>query len=326
MAIMMKDTDYAYADARLKANENKLLTASDMDTLISCRSVKGCYEFLSSKGWKIGEPAGLAGVLKQQNQDLWQLLSESVPDKSVLNVLTVFNDYFNLKAALKASFVGAKPDRLFAYPTSVDLEMLQESVRQHAFAALGERLGDTAQEAYQAALTSESGQAADIIIDRAALDEMTRLSRESKCELAKDIARLLCTFADIKTAYRSAKTGKSASFIDKAISEGGALDRKTLIEKSEKGEKELLAYLEKTDYKKASALLSKSTVEFEKYCDDAVIEEAKKAKYLFLGFEPVLAFYYAKQAELKCVRIIIGGKQNGLSDDALRERVRALYV
>ena len=57
-----------------------------------------------------------------------------------------------------------------------------------------------------------------------------------------------------------------------------------------------------------------------------MIDEAKKAKYMFLGFEPVLAFYYAKQAELKCVRIVLGGKQNGLSADALRERVRALYV
>ena len=55
-------------------------------------------------------------------------------------------------------------------------------------------------------------------------------------------------------------------------------------------------------------------------------ENAKKAKYMFLGFEPVMAFYYAKQAELKTVRILLGAKQNGLSDNALRERVRALYV
>ena len=322
---MIKDTDYAYADARLKANENKLLTTSDIETLVSCRSVKDCYDFLAAKGWKLDETVGLTEALKQQNQELWQLLTESVPDKSVLDVLTVCNDYFNVKAALKASFVGTEADRLFVYPTSVDLEMLQTSVKRHDFDALGERMGNAAREAYQAALTSESGQAADIIIDRAALDALSARSKESQCGLAEDIARLLCTFSDIKTAYRSARTGKSASFLEKAISDGGALDRKTLIEKSEKGENELLDYLQKTDYKKAASLLSKSTVEFEKYCDDAVIEEAKKAKYCFLGFEPVLAFYYAKQAELKCVRIIIGAKQNGLSEEAVRERVRALY-
>lgn len=322
---MIKDTDYAYADARLKANENKLLTTSDIETLVSCRSVKDCYDFLAAKGWKLDETVGLTEALKQQNQELWQLLTESVPDKSVLDVLTVCNDYFNVKAALKASFVGTEADRLFVYPTSVDLEMLQTSISRHDFDALGERMGNAAREAYQAALTSESGQAADIIIDRAALDALSVRSKESQCGLAEEIARLLCTFADIKTAYRSARTGKSASFLEKAVSDGGALDRKTLIEKSEKGENELLDYLQKTDYKKAASLLSKSTVEFEKYCDDAVIEEAKKAKYCFLGFEPVLAFYYAKQAELKCVRIIIGAKQNGLSEEAVRERVRALY-
>ncbi|MGN1442357.1 MAG: V-type ATPase subunit, partial [Acutalibacteraceae bacterium] len=85
---MSKDTDYAYADARLKANENKLLSSQDIEMLISCRSIKDCYEFLSAKGWKTQEPSDLAEVLKQQNKDLWQLLSESVPDKSVLTVLT----------------------------------------------------------------------------------------------------------------------------------------------------------------------------------------------------------------------------------------------
>ena len=321
---MIKDTDYAYAVARLKANENKLLTSSDIESLVSCRNDSQCLEILASKGWFIGSE-DVSEILRRQNKELWTLLSESVPDKSALNVLTVLNDYFNLKAAVKASLAGSEPERLFVYPTSVDLEALKEAVKMREYSGFDEEFANTAEEAYKAALTSGSGQAADIIIDKAALDRLTKLSQESKSELVRETAKMICTFADIKTAYRAAKTGKSESFLDKALSDGGALDRKTLIEKAVKGEKELLEYLKTTDFKKAAELISKSTTEFEKYCDDAVLENAKKAKYMFLGFEPVMAFYYAKQAELKCVRIILGAKQNGLSDEAIRERVRALY-
>lgn len=322
---MIKDTDYAYAVARLKANENKLLTSSDIEALISCRTLRQCFEFLASKGWSVNEESTVAQVLRQQNKELWTLLCESVPDKSVLNVLTVLNDYFNLKAAVKASLTDSDPERLFVYPTSVDLDGLKEAVNVREFSRLGEEAGKAVEEAYRAALTSGSGQAADIILDKAALDCLSRLSGESKSELVQETARLICTFADIRTAYRAAKTKKSESFLDKALSDGGALERKMLIEKSLKGEKELSEYLKTTDFKKAAELISKSTTEFEKYCDDAVLENVKKAKYMFLGFEPVMAFYYAKQAELKTVRILLGAKQNGLSDDALRERVRALY-
>lgn len=322
---MIKDTDYAYADARLKANETKLLTASDIEALIACRSVEECRSYLAAKGWKTGEQDSIGRILQEENRKLWTLLCESVPDKSALTVLSVLNDYFNIKTAVKCSLTGAEAERLFAYPTSLDLEILIQSVKNRDFSPLGEAAA-AAEDAYQAALTTGSGQAADIILDKAALDRLLRLSEDSKSELVRETARLICAFADMKTAYRSAKTGKSASFLEKALSDSGALDRKTLIEKSVAGEKELLGYLRTTGFKTAAELLSKSTTEFEKYCDDAVLENAKKAKYMFLGFEPVMAFYYARQAEFKCVRIIWGAKQSGLSDETVRERVRALYV
>lgn len=322
---MIKDTDYAYADARLKANETKLLTDSDIQALIACRSVEECRSYLVSKGWTAGEDDSIGQILQNENRKLWTLLCESVPDQLALRVLTVLNDYFNLKAAVKCSLTGEEPEKLFVYPTSLDRELLMQSVKDRDFSRLGEA-GDVAKEACRCAVTTGSGQVVDITLDKAALDCLTRLSEESKSELVRETARLICTFADIRTAYRAARIKAGEDFLRASLSENGALDRKTLIEKSVAGEKELLDYLKTTEFKKAAQLLAASTTEFEKYCDDTILENAKKAKYMFLGFEPVMAFYYAKQAEFKSVRIIWGAKQSGLSDETIRERVRALYV
>ena len=73
-------------------------------------------------------------------------------------------------------------------------------------------------------------------------------------------------------------------------------------------------------------MLEKSSAAFEKGVDDRVIELMKKAKYVFFGFEPVAAYYYAKTAELKTVRAVLFAKQAGIGEEAIRERVRELYV
>ena len=41
---------------------------------------------------------------------------------------------------------------------------------------------------------------------------------------------------------------------------------------------------------------------------------------------PLVAYILARENEIKTVRIILSGKQNDFSDDAIRERVREMYV
>ena len=41
---------------------------------------------------------------------------------------------------------------------------------------------------------------------------------------------------------------------------------------------------------------------------------------------PGLGYLIARENEIKTVRIILTGKQNGFSDDAVRERIREMYV
>ena len=52
----------------------------------------------------------------------------------------------------------------------------------------------------------------------------------------------------------------------------------------------------------------------------------EKAKYKSFGIEPLIAFYIAKDAEIKNVRIILSCKHNELPPQTIRERVRKLYV
>ena len=104
----MRDTDYAYCVARIRANERYLLKEKDLSELLECKTYDSAVEYLLGKKW-ISEKGEISDCIRYQSEKLWQLLSESVPDKKDLDVLTVVNDFFNIKAAVKCHFTGKEP-------------------------------------------------------------------------------------------------------------------------------------------------------------------------------------------------------------------------
>ena len=93
-----------------------------------------------------------------------------------------------------------------------------------------------------------------------------------------------------------------------------------------KGCDALIGYLESVGYKKEADALRISLTEFEKYADDAQTALMTAAKYVSLGPEPLIAYYYAKQAEIRNLRIILACRRLGMPGEQIRQRVRAFYV
>ena len=65
---------------------------------------------------------------------------------------------------------------------------------------------------------------------------------------------------------------------------------------------------------------------FERWCDNRMTETMKAQKYETFSVGPLLAYLLARENEIKTVRIILTGKQNGFPENALRERIREMYV
>ena len=76
---------------------------------------------------------------------------------------------------------------------------------------------------------------------------------------------------------------------------------------------------------KAQALRESASA-FERWCDNRMIEMLKPQKYEAFSVGPLLGYLIARETEIKTVRIILTGKQNGFSDEAIRERIREMYV
>lgn len=132
--------------------------------------------------------------------------------------------------------------------------------------------------------------------------------------------------ANIKIAVRSVKTEKGLDFMRRAMEECQTLNVERLMRAALSGMPDVIKYLEETPYSGGAAALSDSSSAFERWCDNRIIEAIRPQKYNSFTIGPLVAYVLARQNEIKTVRIILTGKLNHLPDDAIRERVREMYV
>ncbi len=321
----MKETAYAFAVARIRAIENRLLFNSDMEQLINAPDYESALKMLRDKGL-IGDNEDLQLSLKKQIVETWELLFEISPDKSGLEILIVKNDFHNLKAALKSFFTRDESSNYYIFPSVVNPELIKSAVFNKKFSELPPFLQIPAEKTYEVLVRTLDGQLADIMLDAMTLEEISNRAEASGNAYITKLAELLCVNANIKTAYRAAKAGKDEQFLKTALCETKAISKTALVNSARKGAEELLSLLSEGIYKDAADAIRISLSVFEKWCDDRIMTHLESAKYKSFGIEPLIGYYIARETEIQTIRIILSCKHNGLGAAAIRERVRKLYV
>ena len=194
------------------------------------------------------------------------------------------------------------------------------------FDQLPGRMSEAGRSAYETLVQIGDGQLCDVILDRAALEDMLAEGKASGSEVLNDYAVLTAASADIRIAVRSAHTGKSLDFVRRALAPCPTLDTEALAHAAVAGPAAVAEYLQGTDYAEAASALQESPAAFERWCDDLVIRRLQPQKYNPFTVGPLAAYILARQNEIKCVRMVLSGKQSGLSESAIRERMREMYV
>jgi len=322
----MADKQYAYAVARIRSKELTLLSKSDIDQLMNCKSEKECLRLLTDKGWGQSGEENVEQLLAGERTKTWDLMSELVEDMSIFHTFLYSNDFHNLKAAIKQVYTGSNLEDIYIGSGTVKPELFQTAVREHDFTILPEHFRACAEDAYQVLMHTGDSQLCDIIIDKAALETIYQNGKASGNELLSEYAELKVASADINIAIRSCKTGKDKIFMERALAKCDTIDIKKLTTAVLEGEDAIYQYLANTVYADAVLALKESPSAFERWCDNLIIKHISPQKYNPFTVSPLAAYVLARENEIKTVRILISGKRNEISDDSIRERLREMYV
>lgn len=120
--------------------------------------------------------------------------------------------------------------------------------------------------------------------------------------------------------------GGDERFLQDALCECETLRKSALIAAAGRGAQELTQYLSETAYAACVPVFAKSFASFEKWCDDLLMQQLDEARRVSFGLAPLIAYYVARDAEIKNIRILLSCKRLGLPADQIRERMREAYV
>jgi V/A-type H+-transporting ATPase subunit C len=322
----MAENQYLYAVARIRSMELALLSKSDLDQLMNCKSEKECLRLLVDKGWGRTGDENAEQILEIEREKTWDLMQELVEDMSIFNTFLYNNDFHNLKAAIKQIYTDSKPKDIYISHGTIDPELIVKAVTEHDFKELPEHMQSCAEEAYQVLLHTGDSQLSDVIIDKAALETVLKKSSESGNEILAKYGELKVVAADINIAIRSARTGKDRAFMERALADCSSLNKQELIGAALEDIDSIYNYLNSTDYTDAADAIKESSSSFERWSDNLIIRLIRPQKYNPFTVSPLAAYILARENEIKTVRILLSGKRNDIADSSIRERLREMYV
>lgn len=319
---------YIYAVARIRALEMSLFSQATIEQLIAAKTYKDSIQFLIERGWGDGDTEHMdaEALLNAETEKTWAVIQEMVDDMSVFDVILLPDLFHNLKAAIKTIVAGEVDADIFYDNVPIDGKKMLEIVKNRDFKALPSYMQACAEEAYECMAHTGDGQMCDVIIDRATLAATLAAAGEAKDELLKAYAENTVAVADIKIAVRSLKTAKSMDFMRRAMAPCETLNIERLAKAALSSMEDIIKYLSETAYAGGAEALAEGSSAFERWCDNRIIETIRPQKFNAFTVGPLAAYILARLNEIKTVRIVLSGKLNELPDEAIRERIREMYV
>ena len=138
--------------------------------------------------------------------------------------------------------------------------------------------------------------------------------------------------ANIKLFLRMINLGRPKDDLAKMLFIGGYIGRDSFLKIYDEPLYMFISNFRYTDYAEAVRegteyfQRQNSFLRLERKIDDYLIGFLKQAKYITFGPEPILAYYLAKQNEIKLIRWVIIGKLNDLPKEEILERLNDTYV
>lgn len=321
------EKEYTYGVARVRALENSLLTDENIGQLLSAGSYDEAISFLRDKGFgDTNRELSLEEMMAEERRKVFQILSEIVDSKEEYAILTLQDEYHNLKAAIKQVCTEQETEYVFIEGIGEDPEKIKEILKDGRYTSLPNGMGDVAKEAMETLLRTGDGQLCDIIIDRAALEAIKVAGEKSENEFIKKYADILITIADIKITIRAVKSGKDEQFLDNSLVECGGVSISELKAAAAGGIDSIFHYMESIGYDDGVKACRISGSVFDCWCDNRIIDEMKSEKYRAFTIGPIIAYAIARFHEIKTVKIVLLGLQNGFDTDFIKERVRKMYA
>lgn len=337
---MERNFKYTYAVSRIRYLENELLPLAFFNRLIGAGSLAEIKKILGETVYGLKEVEDFDVLWEDELKRTSNILKEILPGKRLKDFFAYSYDIFNVKILFKNKLLAKRGSRknwdvlidMGTIPIDKIISIIENE--QYVYLPFYRKDGvyilmDLLDKLDKAELDTRF---IDLYLDKLYFHFMLGEAKSLNEPFLVEYIKTLIDLTNITTFFRARLAARPKTFLVDVLIPGGFVDKDRLLEVYQDSLDSLLKLLYYSPYgdmvEKAVAVFEqhRDISSVEKLRDDYLIQFMKRARYVMFGIQPIVAFMVAKDMEVKNLRIIITGKQAGLSESILKERLRNVYV
>jgi V/A-type H+-transporting ATPase subunit C len=329
---------YAYAVARIRVLETRLLGREQVDRLIEADSPAEVLRRLSDSRYaaaiaEAGEGADFEALLDRESVALKRLMDEITPDPALTDTFFLKYDYHNIKVWVKQQGAGGDVEELVSRAGTIPVDKLKNAVDNREYRDLPPDMREGMEAVDEQTSLAVDPQKTDTILDKAMYAQIFHgLDGGEKHAFVRTLFSGEVDKINLRTLLRAKRDEMDAKALLEALLPGGAIPSAFFV-------KALDMPLELLAAESAVKQLGEGAVqgiqfyerlgrmtELERQMDMDAMAKARAARHDPFGIEPVAGYILAVENELKLIRLIMVAKTNRIPDNKLRERLRDTYA
>lgn len=326
---------FVRASAEIRVKEKQLLNKATFDRIIDANDLSEAIKFLNDTVYQsffrdIDKAQDYEKALTKEQEKNFAELYKISPDPRVVDLVANNYIYHNIKVYVKDRLLESELSHLYVKIGETDWKQYANSNQE--IEHIKDEYTNVIDKASLEYQESKSAQNIDIVIDKLYMQSLKDLSDEMDVDLFTKYVKDLIDFTNINTFLRCQRQERDVSFLDHVLFDGGNLSLE-ILKKIYYGDLDpsspifrhltIGKFVEKgiESFKKTGSLS-----EFERQKDNYFMQVIKDAKRVTYGPEVIFAYLYAKEMEIKNLKIIFICKLNGIEASLIRERLRDSYV
>ncbi len=301
---------YAYAVGKIRALEKRLLLKSHLEKITEtplegvATELKDTVYFRESIGEK-----GLFSLLRNERRATYDLTEKLLGNSSLNTILRLRYDIHNLKLLFKKE-IDPSISADFSPSGAISPSLLEKAIQNKAFLQIPFYFREIVKKSialFQANRFRDAGQ----FLEKETWKIILSKSKEIKNIFLEEFLKMQIDFLNIKNFFSLKEKEK----FPELFIVGGGLKKELFKQEITNIEKKILFFYPKLEF-----------ANLEKSIDNLLINYIKKAKTYSFGIEPLFGYLWAKEGELKNIKLLGLGKLNNIGVSVIKENLRETYV
>ncbi len=323
----VEDEKYAYSVGRIRALENYLLDRQKFERMADALGVDEITRQLSDTSYakyfgEIAMPYGYEDMLKRERWDTYKTVDGLLIDKQIYERIVSVFDFYNIKVLLKGKIMEKNTDAYLIPLSNIPIEDIKVVFQNEYYESLPEYLATAVNAGIEAYYEKKDSQRLSFAIDR--------IMYKYLCGVDYPFLRIYfkmnADIINIYTIFRLKFTGRGSN-LSKVFLEGGYIPSEEIVKVFSENIDTIAGFYSRTSYQQIvnEGILGfreeNSFVKLERAGEKFMDDFLKTTRYISLGAEPVIAYLFFKEKEIKNIRMLFVAKLNKMESDIIKGRL-----